>query len=62
MHQTKGGRIMMKVLTTLGAFLGGSIGWWLGARFGMMTAFMVSMVGTGFGMYSGKKLADHVTP
>lgn len=52
---------MVKILGTLGAFIGSSLGWWLGARVGMMTAFMVSMVGTGFGIYAGKKLADRVT-
>jgi hypothetical protein len=45
----------------LGAFVGSTIGsyagWYAAARFGFTTAFMVSMVGTGFGMYYGRKIA-----
>jgi uncharacterized protein YcfJ len=52
-----GSRGMSKVLTLLGASVGGSIGWWLGARVGMMTAFVVSTVGTGVGLYAGRRVA-----
>ena len=48
---------MSKVLTFLGASVGGAIGWWLGAPVGMMTAFVFSMVGTGVGMYAGHRVA-----
>jgi hypothetical protein len=48
---------MSKLLTFLGASVGGAIGWWVGAPFGIMTAFIVSMVGTGLGMYGGRWLA-----
>ena len=48
---------MSKILTFLGASVGGAIGWWLGARVGMMTAFVVSMVGTGVGVYAGRRVA-----
>lgn len=51
---------MSKLLMWLGASLGGAIGWWLGARVGTMTAFVVSMVGTGVGIYAGRRLADSV--
>jgi len=47
-----------KVLTFLGASIGGAIGWWLGARIGTMTAFVVSTVGTGVGVYAGRRIAD----
>jgi len=47
-----------KVLTFLGASVGGAIGWWLGARVGTMTAFVVSTVGTGVGVYAGRRIAD----
>jgi len=46
-----------KLLTFLGATVGGAIGWWLGARVGIMTAFFVSMLGTGVGIYAGRWLA-----
>ncbi len=38
--------------------MGGSLGWWLGARHGIMTAFIISMVGTGVGLYLARRLAD----
>jgi len=34
----------------IGASVGGAIGWWLGAYVGVMTAFFVSMLGTGIGL------------
>ena len=51
---------MSKLLTLLGASFGGAIGWWLGARVGMMTAFVVSMLGTGVGMYGGRRIAGRL--
>jgi hypothetical protein len=35
-------------------------GGWLGARIGVMTAFIVSMVGTGIGIYAGRRIAASV--
>jgi len=46
-----------KLLSLLGATVGGAIGWWLGARVGFMTAFFVSIVGTGLGVYAGRSVA-----
>lgn len=48
---------MTKIIATLGSFVGGSIGWWMGAGFGTMTAFMLSIVGTGVGIYAGRQIA-----
>lgn len=48
---------MTKLLGWIGATLGSALGWWLGARAGMMTAFLVSIVGTGAGLYIGRRLA-----
>ena len=48
-----------KLLAFIGATIGGAIGWWAGNFIGFMTAFFVSMVGTGIGIYAGKQLADH---
>jgi len=50
---------MGKLLGFVGATLGGYVGWWLGAPVGTMTAFMVSIVGTGAGMYAGRRVARH---
>ena len=37
----------------------GGAGWWLGAHVGVMTAFMLNMVGTGIGLYAGRRAARH---
>lgn len=37
--------------------VGSGVGWWLGARFGIMTAFVLSMVGFGVGMWRGREWA-----
>jgi hypothetical protein len=42
---------MRKLLGFVGATIGGYIGWWAGSRVGVMTAFVLSMIGTGVGMY-----------
>ena len=49
---------MVKILGFTGSFVGGTIGWWLGAYAGIMTAFTLSIVGTGLGLYLGRKLAS----
>ena len=48
---------MNRLLGFLGATIGGYAGWALGDRFGVMTAFMLSMVGTGLGIYVGRRIA-----
>jgi hypothetical protein len=48
---------MIKLMGFLGATIGSYAGWALGARFGTMTAFMISMVGTGLGIYVGRRVA-----
>jgi uncharacterized membrane protein YbhN (UPF0104 family) len=48
---------MSKLLSVVGASVGSAIGWWLGARVGMMTAFVVSVLGTGVGVYAGRRIA-----
>jgi hypothetical protein len=53
---------MKKLLTMIGGFLGGSIGWWLGNAGGFFAAFIVSMIGTGIGIYAGNRLAARVIP
>jgi membrane protein YqaA with SNARE-associated domain len=46
-----------KLFAFVGATLGGAVGWWLGGFVGTVTAFMISMVGTGAGLYVGRRLA-----
>ena len=50
---------MTKLFVFIGATIGGWLGWAVGAPVGMFTAFAVSMVGTGVGMYYGRKAAQH---
>jgi len=53
---------MKKVLSFVGATVGGAIGWWLGAFVGTMTAFLVSIVGTAAGVYAALRIADTYLP
>ena len=41
--------------------MGGWIGWLIGQPFSFGLAFVLSMVGTGVGMYYGRKLAKRWT-
>jgi hypothetical protein len=50
---------MLKLYSFIGATVGSYSGWALGAPIGFMTAFMVSMVGTGVGIYAGRRIAHH---
>ena len=52
---------MSRLLNFIGATIGGSLGWWLGDRWGIMTAFMLSVVGTGVGVYAIRRwFADYL--
>jgi hypothetical protein len=46
-----------KLIVGVGATVGGYVGWYLGDRCGFMTAFMLSMVGTGAGMYVARRMS-----
>ena len=51
---------MSKMMWLIGSTIGGWLGWWLGSRFGLMTATILSAVGTGFGIYWARRFtADH---
>ncbi len=47
------------MLAFIGATVGGYAGWAIGARFGTMTAFILSIVGTGAGIYFGNRIASN---
>jgi hypothetical protein len=52
---------LSKLLAWVGATILGGIGWWAGAALeGMFTAFVLSMVGTGLGIYLGRRMAAHL--
>ena len=48
---------MGKLFAFIGSTIGGYAGWALGATVGLTTAVMVSMVGTGVGIYYGRRIA-----
>ncbi len=48
---------MSKLLALVGATVGGTLGWWIGARMGIMTAFVLSIFGTAAGVYVGRRIA-----
>ncbi len=47
---------MKGLLSFLFTTIGGAIGWWLGSFVGIMTAFLLGMVGVGFGLYIALRL------
>ena len=47
----------MKFCIFVGVNVGGAIGWWLGEMNGIMTAFLLSGVGSIAGVYAGWKFA-----
>jgi hypothetical protein len=49
---------MSKLLAWVGMTVGGAVGWWAGDRIGHFSAFILSMVGTGAGLYLGRWMAD----
>ncbi|HEU4878939.1 MAG TPA: hypothetical protein VFT21_05780 [Gemmatimonadaceae bacterium] len=49
---------MSKLFMVVGSTIGSYAGWWLGAHVGVMSAFVVSMVGTGIGIYGGRRVAQ----
>jgi hypothetical protein len=54
--------MLKKVCVMIGSTIGGSLGWSAGSGIGFMTAFMISMVCTGIGMYAGFKVAERYAP
>ncbi len=46
---------METLLGLLGATVLGAMGWWLGEGVGFMTAFMVSTLASGVGLYAGRR-------
>jgi hypothetical protein len=49
---------MRGIFGTLGTFLAGSIGWAIGQYVGLGTAMVLSAIGSGFGLYWGRRLFD----
>lgn len=50
------------VIGFIGATVGGGVGWWMGERFGFMTAFILSTIGSGIGVYFARRVAKEYLP
>lgn len=50
----------MKWLVVVTSNVGAGLGWWAGAKVGFMTAFVVSMIGMGLGIYGGRRWGQHI--
>jgi hypothetical protein len=50
---------MGKLFAFIGSTIGSYAGWAIGAKFGFTTAFIISMFGTGVGMYYGHRFAKN---
>lgn len=50
---------MSRILSLCGMFVGGWAGWALGIRIGLFTAFAVSLIGTGAGLYAANRITHH---
>lgn len=48
---------MEKLMGFVGATVGSLVGWYLGILIGFTTAVVLSMVGSGFGLWAGRRLA-----
>jgi hypothetical protein len=49
---------MRKLIVTITTITGSWLGWWLGDQFGLITAFILSMIGTGLGLYFGRRFVQ----
>jgi hypothetical protein len=45
------------IIVIVASTLFGSVGWWVGSLVGVMTAFVLSVVGTAVGVYLGRRVA-----
>lgn len=51
---------MKKLFGFLGATIASTIGWYAAVKLGFMTAFIVSTIAGGFGLYYGVKAHNHL--
>lgn len=53
---------MAKMLNLIGMTIGGWLGWAVGAKVSIFTAYVVSMVGTGVGLYVSMRVTRNLMP
>ena len=57
-----GGPLSIRFFVFAAATAGGALGWWLGSGIGIMTAYLLSVVGTALGVYAGRQAAKRYLP
>jgi len=58
----KWGNKVQRLFGFIGMTIGGWLGWAIGAPISIFTAFMVSMVGTGVGLYAAIRISKRILP
>ena len=53
---------MNKIIALIGMSLGGWVGWVVGAWISLGVAFVLSLVGSAFGLYFSRRLASEYLP
>lgn len=53
---------MKWLIAMLAGSLGGGLGWWLGAKVGVMTAFFLSILGTAAATYYARRWITEYLP
>ncbi|MEX2471840.1 MAG: hypothetical protein WEA34_06660 [Gemmatimonadota bacterium] len=53
---------MKRLLDLMAMSAGGWIGWMIGSWVSVFTAFLVSVVGTGIGLYAARRMTTHYLP
>ena len=53
---------MKGILNFVGMSIGGWLGWAIGAEVSIFTAFIVSVVGTGLGLYASQRTLKRLLP
>jgi len=50
---------MKRILSLCAMSLGGWLGWAVGMRIGLVTACIVSVIGSGVGLYAAARITSH---
>ena len=53
---------MKRIMDLVGMAAGGWLGWVVGARLSVFAAFVVSVIGTGVGLYAVRRLTKGLLP
>ncbi len=56
-HKTEG---MGKLLGLIGAVFGSWVGWWIGSYVGVTTAYFLSVIGMGVGLFAAKRFLQNL--